>query len=260
MKHDNKSEEIDNLNKRLKVCEKCRLFSIRKNVLLGEGNLNARLMIIALSPGKKEDEENQMFIGPSGQILNKLFDAAGIVRESVYMSNLIKCMLPKNRRPKMEEIESCSQFLDEEIEIIDAEVIVPLGYYATRYILNKYNANPPAARVDFANLYGELIYSEEQKILPLPHPASIIYNPSYEPGTVEKYKKLNILLHECKWYPMCPMKWFYEDARLEQKWIELYCKGLWKTCVRYQMEENGSYHPDWMLPDGSLDEKLKADC
>ena len=155
-------------------------------------------MIIALAPGKMENLENRMFIGPSGQILNKFFNAAGIYRKSVYMTNLIKCMLPKNRRPKMDEIESCSQFLDEEIRLIDAEVIVPLGYYATRYILNKYQTNPPAERVDFEKLYGKLIFSEKQKILPLPHPAAIIYNPSFEPETIEKYKKLQILLHECK--------------------------------------------------------------
>ena len=257
MKYDKKSKRIDNLNNRLAGCDQCRLSLTRKNVLFGEGNLCARLMIIALSPGAMEDSENQMFIGPSGQILNKLFNAAGIDRKSVYMTNLIKCMLPKNRRPKMDEIESCSQFLNEEIGIIDPEVIIPLGFYATRYILNKYHAHPPTARVDFAKLYGELIFSEKQKILPLPHPASLIYNPSFEPATIEKYKKLQILSHDCKWFPMCPMKWFYEEGRLNRKWIELYCKGLWSTCVRYQMEENGSYHPDWMLPDGSLDDKLK---
>jgi DNA polymerase len=159
----------------------------------------------------------------------------------------------------MDEIESCGKYLNKEIEIIHPEVIVPLGFYATRYILDKYHADPPAARVDFAKLYGELIFSEKQKILPLPHPSSLIYNRSFEPETMEKYKKLKILLHDCKWFSMCPMKWYYEEGKLEKKWIELYCKGLWSGCVRYQMEENGTYHPDWMLPDGSLDEKLKAD-
>ena len=73
---------------------------------------------------------------------------------------------------------------------------------------------------------------------------------------VEQYKNLHVLLHECKWFPCCPMKHFYKQGLLERKWIELYCKGLWQTCIRYQKEENGEYHPDWMLPDGSLDERL----
>ena len=53
------------------------------------------------------------------------------------------------------------------------------------------------------------------------------------------------------------MKRFYEKGKLDKKWIERYCKGNWKSCIRYQMEENGEPHPDWMLPDGTIDENLK---
>ena len=254
----NKQKTMNTLNNRMKVCTACRLASTRNHVLVGEGDLNARLMFIPLSPGSTENAENKMFIGPSGKVLDRLFQTVGIHRESVFMSNLIKCMLPKNRRPKMDEIEACSQFLDKEIETINPEVIVPLGFYATRYILNKYQADPPAARVDFAKLYGELIFSNNQKIFPLPHPASLIYNPNFEPETIAKYKKLPILSHDCKWFSICPLKKLHDEDMLERKWIELYCKGLWSTCVRYQMEEKRSSHPDWMLPDGSLDENLKT--
>jgi uracil-DNA glycosylase family 4 len=252
-----KRNAIEFFNRRIRDCKKCRLSISRRHVLMGEGNLGARLMIVALSPGEKEDAENRMFIGPSGQILYELFDTAEIDRGSVYMTNLIKCMLPKNRRPKMDEIESCSQFLDEEISIIYPEIIVPFGYYVTRTILTKYHAEPPSARDDYKKLYGKLFFTNNQKIYPLPHPASLLYNPSFETETTEKYKKLQTLLHECKWFSMCPMKWFYEQGRLEKKWIELYCRGLWHECVRYQMEEHGSYHPDWMLPSGGIDERLK---
>lgn len=108
-----------------------------------------------------------MFVGPSGKILNELLDAAEISRESVYMTNLIKCMLLKNRKPKIDEIQSCGRFLDEEISIIHPEVIVPLGYYAMRTILAKYHADLPAARADFAKLTGTLIFSDDQKIFPI---------------------------------------------------------------------------------------------
>ena len=253
----NKQKSMNALNSRMKVCNDCLLAATRNHVLVGEGDLDARLMFVPLSPGTMEDSENKMFIGPSGKILDRLFQAAGIHRESVFMTNLIKCMLPKNRRPRMDEIEACSQFLDEEIAIINPEVIVPLGFYAARYILNKYRADTPTARVDFARIYGELIFSNNQKIFPLPHPASLIYNPNFEDETIKKYKKLLTLSHVCKWFSMCPLKKLYDEDMLEPKWIELYCKGLLSRCVRYQMEEKGSYHPDWMLPDGSLDENLK---
>lgn len=61
-------------------------------------------------------------------------------------------------------------------------------------------------------------------------------------------------MNECKWFLVCPMKWFYEAGILPEKWIDQYCKGDWETCVRYHMEERGEPHPDWMLPDGTIDE------
>jgi len=247
---------LPQLHNRIRQCDRCRLSLTRQHALCGEGDLNARLMLVALSPGENEDRENKMFIGPSGNVLDKLLHSAGVERDSIYMTNLIKCMLPKNRRPKQDEIEACSRFLDEEITVLSPQVIVPLGYYATRYILTKYAADPPSARADYRAFYGRLVFAHSQKIFPLPHPASLIYNPSYKQETMKKYHKLNVLSHDCKWYPMCPMKRYFERGLLERKWVELYCKGNWEDCVRYQKEEQGIYHPDWMLPDGSIDNDL----
>jgi DNA polymerase len=103
-------------------------------------------------------------------------------------------MLPMNRKPSRDEIESCSYFLNEEISIIRPEVIVPLGYYATRTVLLKYHANPQAAAMSFSKINGELLVLEDKKIFPLPHPAALLYNPSFEPDTIEKYKKLKSFL------------------------------------------------------------------
>lgn len=61
---------------------------------------------------------------------------------------------------------------------------------------------------------------------------------------------------QCKWYPVCPMKRFYEQGRLAESWVKDYCHGDWQKCRRYEMEERGQYHPDNMLPDGSIDETL----
>lgn len=61
----------------------------------------------------------------------------------------------------------------------------------------------------------------------------------------------------CKWYPVCPMKHYTEAGWLDARWVKEYCKGNWRACIRYQMEERGESHPDWMLPDGSLDEGLR---
>jgi len=126
--------KIDELNKRIKECKKCRLSETRMNAICGEGNLNAKIMLIAQAPGEKEDREGKMFVGPSGKVLDELLKSAGISRQAIYMTNLIKCMLPKYRRPKQDEIKVCSYYLNEEIKLINLKILVPLGYYATYYI------------------------------------------------------------------------------------------------------------------------------
>jgi DNA polymerase len=189
-----KQESLDVLNYQIRACEICGLSVTRKHALTGEGNIDAHIMFVALSPGVKEDSQNRMFVGPSGQVFNKLLYAAGIDRKLVFMTNLVKCMLPKNRKPNIDEIEACSQFLNEEISIILPEVIVPLGSYATRAILTKFHSDPQSSGMSFANINGKLLSINNEKIFPLPHPAALLYNPSFEPETIEKYKKLKTFL------------------------------------------------------------------
>ena len=62
---------------------------------------------------------------------------------------------------------------------------------------------------------------------------------------------------ECKWYQVCPMKYYTDRGVLDEKWVKTYCKGDWSKCLRYHMEEQNISHPDYMLPDGSIDKKLK---
>ena len=103
------------------------------------------------------------------------------------MTNLVKCMLPGNRKPKMDEIELCGKCLDDEISLIQPEVIVPLGHYAARAVLQKFHSDSQVR-------FGELLLLEGQKVYPLSHPAALLYNPSYEKDTIEKYKKLKTFL------------------------------------------------------------------
>jgi len=245
---------IENLNEEIRNCTKCRLFETRRNAVCGEGNVGARIMIIAQAPGKNEDKEGRMFIGPSGKVLDELLGRIGIDRDEVYMTNLIKCMLPEYRRPRGDEIEACSRYLDREVELVDPKVLVPLGYYSTRYLFQKYNI--PYDPREFSNIYGKLILGDNTKILPLRHPATILYQNQMKRKMMENYRKMKVLLTDCKWYRACPMRRYFKQGRLERRWIELYCKGDWQSCVRYHLEERGEPHPDWMLPNGTVDEDL----
>ena len=75
---------------------------------------------------------------------------------------------------------------------------------------------------------------------------------------MQKKRSMEEHSRECMWYPLCPMKRYYESGRLNERWVRLYCHGNWEGCVRYQMEAAGTPHPDWMLPDGQLDERLRG--
>ena len=243
---------IKDLNKEIKSCTKCSLAETRTNALCGEGNLHTRIMLVAQAPGEKEDIQGRMFIGPSGKMLDELLHETGVKRKELYMTNLIKCRLPRNRRPKQTEIEACSPFLEKEISLLSPEIMVPLGYYATRHLLSIYDIPVPGAKEEFSGLYGRLLMGGNQKLYPLPHPASLLYNRSFKLQTTEKYRKLKVFSHECKWFPLCPIRNFVDQGKLSVEWIELYCKGDWGNCVRYNLEENGEYHSDRMLPDGTF--------
>lgn len=236
----------------IETCARCRLSMTRHNSLHGEGDLHARLMLIAQAPGMKEDEAGRMFIGPSGRVLDEMLREAGVSRREVYLTNLVKCMLPKYRRPRMDEIAACSPYLDEEIEIIRPATLVPLGFFATRYILDKYGIPKPETKAEFPEIFGKLLLAGKKRVYPLPHPASLLYDDSRRQSMTYKYRKLVVLARECKWFPVCPLKLNHARGLVGGEWIEAYCKGDWESCVRYKMEERGEPQSDYMLPDGSM--------
>jgi len=250
-------KKLEDLNEEIRKCKKCRLWKTRRNSLPGEGNSIVRLMLVGQAPGENEDREGKMFIGPSGKKLYRLLQDADVRRKEMYVTNLIKCILPKYRKPKQDEIQACAEHLNEEIRLINPSVIATLGYYSAKYIFVKYQIPLPKSKQEFSKVYGKVFLAENGKILPLRHPATLLYDSSIGEEMVKNYKKLKTLMVDCKWFLACPMKKFCEEGTLNKKWIELYCKGDWKSCVRYHMEERGQPHPDWMLPDGSLDEKLR---
>ncbi len=189
--------KLDDLNEEIKRCQKCRLSKSRINALCGEGDSNAKLMLIAQAPGENEDREGKMFIGPSGKVLDELLEMADIDRKEIYMTNLVKCMLPKYRKPKRDEIGACSHYLDSEIELINPKILAPLGYYAIKYIFEKYAiALPPKA--EFHKVFGKVFLTGDKKIIPLQHPAAVLYNHSIKMVLIKNYRKMRVLLTDCK--------------------------------------------------------------
>jgi DNA polymerase len=136
-----------------------------------------------------------MFIGPSGPIFDRLIRHAGLNREDFYMSNLIKCMLPKSRRPAREEIGQCSQYLLQEFRLVHPSVLVPLGFHSTRFIFKEFNiAFPPKNEVHA--LFGQLLETPLYWIYPLRHPTALLFNPEKLDVMQKNYAMLFMLLKD----------------------------------------------------------------
>jgi len=130
-----KTELLQELEKKYRSCTKCALHSGRNNFCYGNGNADARLMIIGEGPGADEDKMGKVFVGRSGQLLTKMLSAINLSRDEIYISNIVKCRPPNNRNPLTEEKRACLPYLEEQISIIQPEFILMLGKVAAVTLL-----------------------------------------------------------------------------------------------------------------------------
>jgi uracil-DNA glycosylase family 4 len=137
-----------------------------------------------------------MFLGPSGRAFFELLGEAGISREAFYMTNLLKCRLPHNRKPRRDEIDACRHYLDAEIDMIRPKLLVPLGYYATRALFEKYGLPWPSA-AEKGGLFGTVHRAGVCCIYPLRHPAALLYNPALKAEMAGAYRRLKGVLEAC---------------------------------------------------------------
>lgn len=117
------------------VCTKCRLSETRTNVVFGVGDPAARLMLVGEAPGKNEDLQGEPFVGAAGKLLDELLAGIGITREEAYIANVLKCRPPGNRDPQQDEIDSCKGYLRSQIRMIEPEVVLTLGNFATKLLV-----------------------------------------------------------------------------------------------------------------------------
>jgi uracil-DNA glycosylase len=176
-----KQQQLDALYAPYKKCKECPLGNLgRINVVFGSGNPDARLMLIGEAPGKEEDIQNNPFVGRSGQLLNRALNAANINREDVFITNIVKCRPPKNRRPTPQESTTCKNLLLlNQIKIIQPRVICTLGSTAIQELL----AMP---KLQITDIRGNIQKINNITIVPTYHPAYILRNP----------KKLEILIND----------------------------------------------------------------
>ena len=150
-------------------CTRCPLAATRTQVVFGAGDPDADLMFVGEGPGEQEDRDGIPFVGRAGRLLTSLIEGIGLDRDSVYIANVVKCRPPGNRDPLPLEIDRCRPYLEAQIEFIDPAVVVTLGNFATKLLLD--------TKVGITKLRGqEFPFRDDAVLIPTLHPSAVLRN------------------------------------------------------------------------------------
>ena len=162
-----KYPSMKSIKQNVLICKKCNLCNDRKNAVPGKGNQNADIVFIGEAPGKNEDLLGEPFVGIAGKKLDEALKNSGLVRNEVYITNIVKCRPPKNRTPNDTERMMCSDYLENELTIIKPKIICLMGNTAYHSILDG---------KEISKNHGRLIHKNNRVYFVTFHPAAIIYN------------------------------------------------------------------------------------
>jgi DNA polymerase len=183
-------DEIE-LAKNTEICRNC------KNVVVGKGNIGASILFVGEAPGRNEDEQGLPFVGAAGKNLDKLLAAVGLSLNDIYITNILKCRPPENRDPLPEEVKAHTPWLMKQIREMKPKVICSLGNHATKFFLSGCNPDGMDKQPGITTVHGKARIIEidgmKVKLIPLFHPAAIIYNQKLK---VEWEKDMEIVKKE----------------------------------------------------------------
>ena len=181
------AERLRRIRDELGDCTRCRLHGGRSHLVFGVGRPDAELMFVGEAPGRDEDLQGEPFVGRAGQLLTRIIEAIDLRREDVYIANVIKCRPPQNRNPERDEVETCRPFLFAQIDAIRPRVIVALGSFAVRTLLDD-------DRLPISRARGRVYACRGAKLVPTFHPAFLLRSPDRKRDVWEDMKRVRSLL------------------------------------------------------------------
>jgi DNA polymerase len=183
-----KTKSLDELEKLISNCTKCRLHQNRNKFVFGTGNPNADVLVIGEGPGAEEDKQGLPFVGRAGKLLTDMLKAIKFEREEVYIGNIVKCRPPENRTPMQDEMDTCLPYLKKQVELINPKLILCLGLTAAKGLLKK--------RESLGSLRGKVFEYEGAKVMVTYHSAALLRNPHWKKDCWEDLKKFRKLYDE----------------------------------------------------------------
>jgi len=183
------NSELETTRQKVIECTKCELSKTRTNSVPGKGNFQSDVIFVGEAPGRNEDKNGEPFVGIAGQRLTLALEGAGVSRESIYITNVVKCRPPNNRVPTILERDTCQDYLQKEISIIKPKIICILGNTAFNSILGG---------SEITKYRGKVVRKDKQFYFLTVHPAATIYNQELITVLKEDIAKLFELIKELK--------------------------------------------------------------
>lgn len=168
-------------------CTRCVLYHSRIKAVPGEGPEHSHIMFIGEGPGFHENQQGKPFVGQAGKFLDELLSVAGLKREEVFITNVVKCRPPGNRDPLPDELEACSIILNQQIALIDPDIIVTLG----RFSMAKF-----FGPTKISMIHGKIKKINERYVVAMFHPAAALHQPALKNTLLEDFSKLKKYLEE----------------------------------------------------------------
>lgn len=170
------------------ACRRCGLCETRRNVVIGDGARESQILLIGEGPGEQEDLQGRAFVGPAGQLLDRMLACIGLDRGQVYIANVVKCRPPRNRDPLPEEQAACLPYLRAQVRLIRPQVIVCLGRIAAQAVIR------PDFRI--TREHGQWVERKGYWLTATYHPSALLRDPSKKRDAYEDLKKLKSKLEE----------------------------------------------------------------
>lgn len=180
--------DINSLNRTLLNCHLCQLSKTRKKVVLGEGNINSKIMFISEAPNASEDISGRPFAGKTGELFDKIIETMlNLKREDIYVSNIIKCKPSQNNPLNINDINLCKPYILKQISIVNPSIIITLGSSSFSYLTGDFETS-------FESVRGEVLQFGNAKLIPTLHPSYLIKNPSSKKDVFKDMLKVKGLL------------------------------------------------------------------
>jgi uracil-DNA glycosylase len=162
-------DSLDKLHEEIRTHSGCgfEICAAATNIVPGEGNHDADVMLVGEAPGASEDKQGRPFVGRAGKLLDELLAAAGLVRDDVFITNVVKARPPGNRDPKADEVAHYLPWLEQQLALIRPSVVIPVGRHALAHFA-------PGKKI--TEVHGTLVVAGDRQLVPWLHPAAALRN------------------------------------------------------------------------------------